>query len=142
MEDSGASTGTVFYYGNYGKEHTISLRANSGTSLEMGTCTELSTTCSYVGGTPLSSGAWHHWAIARRNGTMSFYFDGKPVSSAYDVSTFATAYGLRLGSGDNSSATYVPGYYFKGHIDEVRVTVGVARYTATFTPPTEAFPNQ
>lgn len=31
--------------------------------------------------------------------------------------------------------------YFAGHIDEVRITKGVARYTTTFTPPTASFPN-
>ena len=30
---------------------------------------------------------------------------------------------------------------FKGHIDDVRLTKGVARYTSAFTPPTAAFPD-
>jgi hypothetical protein len=35
-----------------------------------------------------------------------------------------------------------PFSYFTGFIDEVRITKGVARYTASFTPPTQEFANQ
>jgi hypothetical protein len=37
----------------------------------------------------------------------------------------------------------LPGFNqsFQGMMDDVRVTVGVARYTSAFTPPTEAHPD-
>ena len=32
-------------------------------------------------------------------------------------------------------------YYLRGYMDELRITVGNARYTSNFTAPTEEFPN-
>ena len=34
-----------------------------------------------------------------------------------------------------------PANFYKGHVDDLRVTKGIARYTANFTPPAAAFPD-
>jgi hypothetical protein len=46
-------------------------------------------------------------------------------------------YGIRIGSTSPEASVYS----FDGYIDDFRMTIGVARYTSNFTPPTAAFPN-
>lgn len=84
-----------------------------------------------------SLNTWTHIAITRASNTVRFFINGA-LDSQSDT--------------DNASKTQNPTIYigrvydnnnpaFKGYIDDLRVTKGVARYTATFTPPTAAFPN-
>ena len=75
---------------------------------------------------------WQHVALTRSSNNMYLYVDG-----VYQTSGVVSAgYTLdRIG--------YNGTHDFEGYIDDVRVTVGVARYTGTgsFTPPTSAFQN-
>lgn len=77
---------------------------------------------------------WHHIAIARQGTTLRMFINGVLVASA-TYSTNLTSTNMRVGSA-TTGATNMQGY-----IDEVRITKGVARYTANFTPPSAPFPD-
>lgn len=95
----------------------------------------------YCGGAPnfrtfaLTAGRWYHVALVRAAGSISMYVDGAKLG---DSVTDATNY---ASSGMNVGIYYSSSFALNGHIDEFRLTKGVARYTANFTPPTAAFPN-
>ena len=88
---------------------------------------------------PVSDGAWHHVAFARSSGTSRSFFDGVLKMSAADVNDYsaATTSGLMLGGRADLNASA----FFAGYLDDIRITKGVARYTADFTPPAAAFPD-
>ena len=79
---------------------------------------------------------WYHIAVVRSGTTLTFYLDGVSVgthSYSYNVPSNTVFIG-----GDVAASSDTP---FKGFIDELRITKGVARYTSNFTPPTAAFSN-
>ena len=95
-----------------------------------------------VGGTDIystakSTGQWYHVAVVRSGTTVTFYLDGTSIGTAtysYDVPSHTGYIG---GNTDRTSALS-----FKGYIDDLRITSGVARYTSNFTVPTAAFSDQ
>ena len=92
-----------------------------------------------TGSTTISDNTWHHIAVTRASNTLMFFVDGVADGSVTDSSDYATSVvTLSIGAqvySRNSS------YDLAASLDDIRITKGVARYTATFTPPTEAFPN-
>lgn len=86
-----------------------------------------------ITGTTFQHVAWTH------NGTAwTLWVDGASVAtltSAGGVND-SSAQVLRIGSATNAGENY-----YSGWIDEFRMTSGVCRYTAPFTPPTAAFPD-
>ena len=82
---------------------------------------------------------WAHLALVRVGNTASLYVNGL-------LSVSATITGSQNNTNDpifigKNGAVADSTWNFKGYIDDVRITKGVARYTANFTPPTEPFPN-
>jgi len=111
---SGASTSYEFYL----------LQTSGYLSFFNGTTTYSSTTAP-------SLNVWSHVACVYNGTNVTIYLNG---SSVYTSATTITEQNSTLLIGYDGSTTD----YFTGYIDDLRITKGVARYTATFTPPTQA----
>ena len=84
-----------------------------------------------------TAATWHHIALCRSGSTVRVFTDGLQKGSSISSTTHGYASGsigiARIGGGvANAGARY---------IDDLRITKGVARYTANFTPPTAPFPD-
>ena len=82
-----------------------------------------------------STSVWNHISVSRESGIVRLFVNGEVKGSwnsgGLNFDQTLTSFGA--GFGTNS---------LFGAIDELRITKGVARYIANFTPPTEPFPNQ
>lgn len=84
-------------------------------------------------------GVEHHIAVARQSGVTRLFADGVLIGSASDAVTYPATNAITLSSVQPMSSG--AGDVLNGFVDELRITKGVARYTANFTPPTVPFPN-
>jgi len=85
----------------------------------------------------IDAGVWMHLAVVRRAGTLMFFIDGK-LSASASVAVIGTSTSpMIVGNKSDGNGTS----FFSGHIDELRITKGVARYTDNFIPPAEPFLN-
>lgn len=88
-------------------------------------------------GINVNDNAWHHIALTRSGTAISIFVDGvKATASGSTSQSFAAATTYIM-----KSQQAVPVNYTAGNVDDVRITKGVARYTNTFTPPANPFPN-
>jgi hypothetical protein len=118
-------------HGGSGNQNVQLFRINSGAAGNMSF---------YLNGTQVFSNTaagitanqWQHLAISRTGSTTRMFVDGAQIGSSNTSWTGSFKFNL-IGGMFNLD--------FQGYIDEFRVTKGVARYTANFTPPTAAFPD-
>jgi len=83
----------------------------------------------------------YHIAVVRQQSNIYLFANGNSLP-LYDVTPigfqafpfFNTPF--LIGSTNSSSFGH---YYFNGYIDELRISNGIARWTANFTPPTQAY---
>ena len=90
-----------------------------------------------AGTTPLVQGQWHHVAASRRAGTTRLFLDGIMQAEFADTTNYTDM-------GVNRPIFFISesgGSDARGHVDEIRYTIGTGRYVENFTPPTAAFPS-
>lgn len=94
-----------------------------------------------IGTAPPTINVWNHVAVTRSGNVFRFWLNGQLMDSTtnsinFDISTEPAYIGRH---------PYFPSFNssqdFSGFIDDFRITKGVARYTANFTPPDAELPN-
>jgi Concanavalin A-like lectin/glucanases superfamily len=82
-------------------------------------------------------GVWDHWAVCRVAGTIFIYKNGVQVGTGAGAASLSYTGAFRLFASLQGSGIE---YHLRAYIDNFRLTKGVARYTATFTPPVQFEP--
>jgi len=80
----------------------------------------------------INTGTWYHIAIVRDSGTLRFFLDGVSkgtASCSHDLNASDTLY---TGARDSPGGMIE---FLSGHLDGLRISKGIARWTSGFTPP-------
>jgi hypothetical protein len=84
----------------------------------------------------VTTGVWYHVAVARVGSVTTMYINGNSVGTYADTTNYLCG-ANRPAIGVNLNLN---SHFLNGYIDDLRITNGVARYTANFTPPIAALP--
>ena len=91
--------------------------------------------------TTLSVSTWYHIALTRSGTDTKLFVNGTQSGSTYTDSTvYTNSDGRPFIGADSFNNGSPPGNFMNGFIDDLRITKGIARYTANFTPPTAELP--
>lgn len=131
---SGGSTITDFRASLTGVPWTFFV-ANTGAGNYI--ATYLSTTPDVTSGSNyIALNTWTHVAVTRASGVWRLFIAGVQVGTATNAIDLGSSKPVTIGNvvGGTGTTANLP-----GHLDDLRITKGVARYTGTFTPPAAAF---
>lgn len=89
------------------------------------------------GSTNIALNTWVHFAFVRKNNVVNIYVDGMLDAQK----TISRTYGTTENAWTIGGYTYSPtNWQMYGHMDDIRITKGVARYDGDFDVPTTSFP--
>jgi len=84
----------------------------------------------------VSTGQWYHVALSRSSSSTKLFINGTQSGSTYsDSNDYGLSQPLGIGTYWDSGSP-VTSQNLNGYMQDLRVTKGLARYTANFTPPT------
>jgi hypothetical protein len=82
-----------------------------------------------TGATTIPTSAWNHIAITRSGSSLKVFLNGNVDGAVTNTRNYTQGSAtFRIGASASGTA-------FGGYVDDLRVTKGVARYTANFIPP-------
>jgi hypothetical protein len=100
------------------------------------TCFVGSTAFTVTGSTAITTTIWHHVAVVRIGNTLRMFLDGVQEGGDIAISGSLNDSVNKFGVGCLGEFTSVQ---WQGYIDEFRLSVGIARWTSNFTPPTTTY---
>jgi Concanavalin A-like lectin/glucanases superfamily len=134
-----STSGNQGFFGQWAGVGTTSfqLRLDGGTQLSFYPSTDGSTFSTLQFAWTPSTNTWYHVALTRDGSNNVRAFVGGTqigTTQTYSGTMFDSSAQLTIGTG-----TVAGGEYVNGWMDEIRISKGVARWTANFTPPTSAY---
>src|SRR4029077_11528460 len=84
-------------------------------------------------GPGIANQTWYHFAAVKQGNTWKFYVNGGLQAATVTTSAQMVKNGAPLRVGGFSGA------FYNGYIDELRISNGIARWTANFTPPNQPY---
>jgi hypothetical protein len=132
----GGSSPRLFTLGTAQGTGCFEVYNSFSTGLTIGT--GISVLISFTSSTLLDS-TWKHFAITRSGTSLKAFVNGTQAGS---TATNSTNLNLAATTVSWIGAISASAGNFNGFIDDLRITKGVARYTANFTAPTKAFADQ
>ena len=84
----------------------------------------------------VATSTWNHFAVSRNGNNFYTFKNGTQISTFSSSASLATSSAsLSVGSAQQNLSVLA----FTGYLDEVRISKGIARWVASFTPPSAAY---
>jgi hypothetical protein len=139
---SGGSSHTIYSdWINTNNDKSILLRItdSSGQKVQLLYSTDGTTNIIHTSTSSISNSTWIHVAVCKDSTSLRLYIDGVEEiwenNPSFTLNSNAGTIGPLIG-GNYDEALTSYGQFFDGYIQDFRITKGLARYTANFTPPT------